>query len=452
MSAVVDAPPSVKPSAVPASRMPAPPSGSLPSANAPATEQPFKPDGIDRTKPARQSLHDRLAKDAKPMGEPPPAPNDRQPPDDPADLRPGAEADPAQAGPNADPNADPNVPRGTNDPSKAADKPVDKRKNPWKLYEEEKKARAATETELQRLKSERLPENDRSALTERAAKAEQRAQELEDHIRFVDYQKSSEFQTKYEQPYVEAWNQAVSELSEITVADAAAPNGQRPVTPDDIWTLVNLPLGQAQDIAEEAFGKFASVAMQHRASIKKLLLDRNKAVEEAKTKGGERIKQQQDSLQLQTKQAVSEVSQLYQSVTDEIMKDPASSEFLKPFKAEEGQELPPEQKEWNEFLEKGYKLVDDGWSQNPLKPGLKPEERREIIARHAAIRNRAAAFGPLKRAHKRALKQISELQKQLDVYKGTTPLAGGRRANGTPSGPPDARSAFHKRLEGLVRR
>jgi hypothetical protein len=447
MSAVADAPPPVRPSAVPAARMPAPPVGAPPAADAPATEQPFKPDGIDRSKPARQSLHDRLAKDAKPMAEPPPAPNDRQPPPDPADLRPGAEGDPAQADPNADPNADP-----AQAAAKPSDKPVDKRKNPWKLYEEEKKARAATETELQRLKSERLPENDRTALTERAAKAEKRAQELEDHIRFVDYQKSSEFQTKYEQPYVEAWNQAVSELSEITVADAAAPNGQRAVTPDDIWTLVNLPLGQAQDIAEEAFGKFASVAMQHRASIKKLLLERNKAVEDAKTKGGERVQQQRENFQLQMKQTVSEVSQLYQSVTEEIMKDPASSEFLKPFKAEEGRELPPEQKEWNEFLEKGYKLVDDGWSQNPLKPGLKPEERREIIARHAAIRNRAAAFGPLKRAHRRALKQISELQKQLDGYKGTTPLAGGRIANGTPSGPPDARSAFHKRLEGLVRR
>jgi hypothetical protein len=441
--------PPAAPSAIPAARMPAPPSAPPPADGAaPSSGSPFKPDTIDRTKPARDQFHQRLQRDAKPAAEPPPAPNDRQMPPDPADSPPTDET-PEQKAEREAKAAD--VPRGTTD-QKPLDKPVDKRKNPWKLYEEEKKARAATETELQRLKSERIPEQDRTALTERAAKAEKRLAELENEIEFVSFQKSAKFQKEYEEPYVKAWNRAVKELSEITVADAAAPNGQRDVIPDDIWTLVNLPLGQAQEIADEAFGKFAGVAMRHREQIKELLEKRNEAVEEAKTKGGERTKQQQEAFQAQTKQAVSDITTLYKAVTDEIMNDPASSEFLKPFVAEEGKELPEDQKEWNEFLEKGYKLVDDGWSQNPLRPGLKPEERKKIVQMHAAIRNRAAAFGPLKRAHKRALKTISELQKKLDAYKGTAPSAGGRNGAPLPSARDDARSAFHSRLEKLVRR
>lgn len=447
MSAVA-APPA--PSAIPSPRMPPPPSGAPPAGGAPPpSDAPFESDGIDRTKPARDSFRERMQKVAKPAAEPPPAPNDRKPPPDPADLPEPKAGDEPPAGETPEQKAERERQAA---PPNLADKPVDKRKNPWKLYEEEKKSRAAAETEVQRLKSERVPEQDRTALTERATKAEKRLAELENEIEFVSFQKSAKFQKEYEEPYVKAWNRAVKELSEITVADQAAANGQRAVTPDDIWTLVNLPLGQAQEVSDEAFGKFSNVAMRHREQIKELLEKRNEAIEEAKTKGGERAKQQREQMQASTKATVEEVAKLYKAITEEIMSDPASSEFLKPFPVEDGKELPEDQKEWNEFLERGYKLVDDGWAQNPMRPGLKPEERKAIIQKHAAIRNRAAAFGPLKRAHKRAMKTIADLQKKLDAYKGTTPAAAGRNGAPPPASGDDARTSFHNRLEKLVRR
>ena len=64
-----------------------------------------------------------------------------------------------------------------------------------------------------------VPEQERTALTARVEKAEARAKELEDHIRYVDYEKSTEFKEKFDAPYVASWERAMSELSEITVTD-----------------------------------------------------------------------------------------------------------------------------------------------------------------------------------------------------------------------------------------
>ena len=67
---------------------------------------------------------------------------------------------------------------------------------------------------------------------DRLAAAEQRAAALEQHIRFVDYSKSKEYQEKYWQPYVTAWNAAVRELKGLTMQVENAETGEK--TPREV--------------------------------------------------------------------------------------------------------------------------------------------------------------------------------------------------------------------------
>lgn len=86
------------------------------------------------------------------------------------------------------------------------------------------KARLKTELEpeITRLRS-RVQELEAGSGTvpkeaqDRLTAAEHRAAELEQHIRFVDYSKSKEYQEKYWQPYVTAWNAATRELKGLTM-------------------------------------------------------------------------------------------------------------------------------------------------------------------------------------------------------------------------------------------
>jgi len=196
---------------------------------------------------------------------------------------------PASGEPPAASQDSPEAPSPTN-----GEAPIDKKKvNPWKLVDEYKKKLADTEKNLLETKNSVVPDQERKTITERLTKAETRAKELEDHIRFVDYSKSEEFKTKYQDPYDKAWLRATSELKEINVTDPGSET-PRAATPQDLLQLVNLPLGQARELANALFGDFADDVMAHRKEIRNLFEAQSTALEDAKKNGAERTKKQQE--------------------------------------------------------------------------------------------------------------------------------------------------------------
>jgi hypothetical protein len=308
--------------------------------------------------------------------------------------------------------------------------PVKKEKvNPWTLAKQREKERDDARAELSTFKASVLPENDRTALTARVEKAEARAKELEDHIRYVDYEKSTEFKEKFDAPYVQAWERAMSELSEITVIDSGT--GQpRAVTADDLVRLANMPLQAAQDAADELFGKFSSYAMTHRAEIKKMSAARAQALKDARENGATREQQTRDQTQKQLSELTTFTKTTFKAINEAILADPKIGVDFQPHVAPEGQELTADEKADNEALAAGYKLVDDGWAANPTAPGLTPEQRKEIIAKHAAIRNRAAGWKKEKIKNRRLEKALAAAQKELEQYRASEPPTGGGPANG----------------------
>jgi hypothetical protein len=301
------------------------------------------------------------------------------------------------------------------------------------------KARAAkAETELADYRKNLLPENDRKGYEERLTKAESRNKELEDEIRYVNYSKSAEFRDKYQQPYENAWKRAMSELSEIAVTDAAT-GQQRATTPQDLMNLVNMPLGQARGIAEQIFGPFASDVIAYRKEIRGLWDAQSAALEDAKKNGGLREQQQREAMERQTKELGTNIKSTWDEVNSRALEDPNNGQY---FKSREGVA------DWNQRLQKGFELVDRAYSENPTNPNLSPEERKNVIARHAAVRNRAAGWGALKWENQQLKSQLEEALKELKGYKASNPDAGGTvpssEANGNHSAWGDVSAALRK--------
>ena len=304
--------------------------------------------------------------------------------------------------PPVDPKADPKAPKP----------------NPWKLYEESKKAILERETKIAELEKLRpTPERLKEIENQQA-----RLKELEDEIQFVNFQKSQAFKDNYEKPYNDAWKKAMGELGELRLPDGEG--DERPLNANDVLELVNLPLQEARRLAVEKFGDFADDVMQHRKEIRSLYDKQAAAIEEAKTKGVERDKQRQQEQQTQYQAVTKDIQDTWNQANEAAKTDEKYGKFFTPTDGDQ---------DGNQRLSKGFELADRAFSENPMAPNLKPEDRKAIVARHAAVRNRAAAFGKLVYLNTKAEARIAELQAELGKYKQADPPAAGSRAPAAPA-------------------
>jgi hypothetical protein len=313
----------------------------------------------------------------------------------------------------------PEAPKTAADPKAAQESPqpevAGKKPSPWKLLEQYKGKLAETEKQLLEAKSSVVPEAERTAITTRLQQAEKRAQELEDEIRHVNYAKSQEFQDKHQKPYEQAWQRAMSELHELTITDPST-QAVRAVTANDLMELVNLPLGKAREVADAVFGNFADDVMAHRKEIKSLFESQSAALEEAKKTGAEREAKRKQDFQSMYGTVSKQTKDIWDSVKAETLADPKVGEFFKPREGDE---------EWNKALDDGFKLVNQAFSENPLDPRLTPDQRKEIVKRHAAVQHMAAGWKPLRREVVKLRGTVKELEGELKKYKETTPSSGG---------------------------
>jgi len=300
------------------------------------------------------------------------------------------------------------------DPVKAAAKieeAIDKKKtNPWKVIDEHKKARAQLEAENADLRKQITDPEARKKEYERLSGVEKRNQELEEQIRFVDYSKSKEFQEKYQVPYEQAWTRAMSELKELTIED---PDGNaRQMAPQDLLELVNMPLKQARERADELYGASANEVMAYRKEIRGLYENQTIALDKAKKDGSEKFTRDQEQRQVQMKSVQEETGKYWEEYNKAILDNEVTGKYFKPVDGNE---------EINNRLEAGFKFVDETMAINPLNPKLTPEQRKEAVRRHASLRSRAAAFGRLRHELETALKELGASNKKLGEFEETVP-------------------------------
>jgi hypothetical protein len=393
---------------------------------------------VEEVKPgsARAGLRAGLAKLAGVETQTPPA-TPAKPADSPAPAVPPETGDRPGDPPPAE------APAAGDAPPSPAAQPSDRPKgkaNPWKLVDEFKAKAVAAEQRALELEKQLLPEPERKAQAERLTRAEARAKELEDEIRYVRYEKSPEFQEKYQKPYQEAWARALNELGELTVTDPGTQQA-RPIQAGDILDLVNMSLPDARAKAVERFGDFADDVMAHRKEIKKLFEQQAAALTEARTKGAEREQQLKQQVQEAQGQLEKFVRETWEGAQNEILNDPDIGPLFK---------QDPADPKWNSLLESGYKLVDDAYRADPRDPKLSPEERKLAVRRHAAVRNRAAAWGPLRHKVNTLTAKLAAIEKELAQYKSSTPPAGGAQPAAKGGAPVKARDQVFSALNRLA--
>lgn len=309
------------------------------------------------------------------------------------------------------------TPPGTQETTPATQPTEKKGKvSPWKLMEEHKAARLRAEQELAELRKAVPDPNKIKDIETKAEAAERRAQELEQEIRFTNYAKSQEFQEKYQKPYEQAWVRWMADLGELTVE--GTDGAERPIQPNDLLEIVNAPLQKARDMAEKQFGSFADDVMSARKEIKGLFESQQRALEEARKAGTERQQQIVKQMQEQQQSMAKEISTHWTEANKQAVTDEKYGKYFQPVEGDE---------EGNKRLARGFELADKAFSINPLDPRLNPEQRASIVKLHAAVRNRAAAFGRLSFQNQQLEAQVKSLTEELNKFKEAEPTGGERQ-------------------------
>lgn len=400
----------------------------------PAAPAPLAPDAIQLRPNAEldQSFADlnEFATDSataeKPADQQPPAPV-RGP-----DGKFAPREKPAEIEPDEPPKPPEKKPEAAKPPEKPAEpKPGEAPKAPVtapelrKAYENLKNEHATLKKEHETLKTAKPPEDvEKKQMAVKLQAAEKRLSELDETLRFTNYERSPEYKEKYEKPYIQAYQLGRKRISTLDVVERATENPDtgerkieqqaRPATPEDFDVLVSITDDrEARKMAKQMFGEDAGIALAHREKVHEASQAASAAVEDYRKNGAEREKQQQEMTAKQRAEVQQEWERLNKATVEK---------YPKLFGPIEGD------KEGNELLEKGFAMVDRAFSTDANK--LSPLELAKL---HTQIRNRAAGFGRQVMINKRQAAQIKELEAKLKEIEESVP-GGGDGAPIKPAG------------------
>ena len=261
---------------------------------------------------------------------------------------------------------------------------------------------AEYEARIKEIESKPVETKADTALVE---KYESEIKQLRSTVQELDYSKSAEFQDKFVKPLAKTYQKALQEVQQLTVTDED--RNSRAATQQDFDTLRSLPFGQRRAEARKMFGADADVVLSHISRIEQMRQEGNEALEEAKTNGDLRQKEQRISQQREQEQYQNYLKQAHTELETEF------PDFFKP-----SSEDPDAAK----ALQSGYELVDAAVN----KAGSMTLKDR--AAYNAVFRARAAAFPLMEHNLKKIAAERDGLVEELKKYRGSDPGAGGEKA------------------------
>lgn len=273
---------------------------------------------------------------------------------------------------------------------------------------------------------------ERDALAARLADIEKNFNETSEQIKYLNYERSSEYKDKYETPYRKAASAAYEAVKQLTVTepdptqppnqDGSHPTRERPATEADFDEIYQLPLGPAAKLASKKFGpELVGTMMQHWHNIRTLAKDATNALKDWKEKASQREKAESDQKTIQEGQ----IQEAWTTVNKRMSEDPRGADLWAEVK---------DDKEINEAIGQGFALADRRFSNDYAKMS-----QMEKIVLDASIRHRVAAFyrlrvenQRLKAEHAQALKDLAELRGSGPGEPGTP--GGGEQPAGESKG------------------
>lgn len=299
--------------------------------------------------------------------------------------------------------------------------------------EYEPKAQSVSKLEARIKELEQTNPAELTTLQERLQAAEKRRDELEQQIHFVDYSKSSEFKSKYEDPYKAAWADARKDLAELAVENEDGTT--RAASDSDMIQLASMPLGAARKLANSLFGDSADDVMAHRRRIIDLSEAQTRALNEAQTKAVERAKM----TDMERRTASEKNLKLWTEANSAV-----ATKFPKTFGKLD------DDPEGNAMLEKGFALADRLFAPTDES---RPKTPEEAVKLHALIRHKIANHDRALMWLKSARGRIAELEAAVAQYEKSDPNGGldGTSESGTGMSFQDEVNAEIDRLERRAR-
>lgn len=268
------------------------------------------------------------------------------------------------------------------------------------------------------------------AFQERFEKAETERKRLENILADIDYRESDEFKTKYQKPYIDAWNSALSDLSEIQVENADGT--LRTATDKDLVEIANLPLGSARAKAKLLFGDAADDMMLHRRKILDLAKAQNEAIDARKKEAETRAKTQAAD----AKAAQERVSQMWSESVKTL-----ETRFPAMFSKVEGDT------EGNALLEKGQAQADSLFRPTDEN---RPKSADEAVHGHALFWHKIRNHDRLAFWLKKTREELKEAKAELEKYENSEPK-GGQGGRPAPAGDKDFMAEANAEIDGLER-
>lgn len=333
--------------------------------------------------------------------------------------------------PNADNQLDPNVDPNTEPADGTQPEPQPKAKTLRQNLDFHKAELAKANAKIKELETARatpVDDTEKKKLTETLKQREARLAELDEEIRYSNFERSQEYKDKYETPYVDAYKEGRGWTTQLQISERKNEMDEvirpgRQATEADFDAVmaefVRNPARGSQMIAD-LFGDQATGVMYHAQETLKLNNQRLKALDTQRKAGAERDKTRQETA---TKQR-DEQTKVFHNEADEARKK------YKWFQPQEGDN------EGNHLLEQGDRLAklafglevkDDNGNAVKLAP-------KEMARLHAAMYNKAAAFDRQVYLLRKANAEIKKYQKQLADFEKSVPGGGnGRQPNGKPN-------------------
>lgn len=264
-----------------------------------------------------------------------------------------------------------------------------------------------------------------------------RAEELENTVRYTNYEASEEFKTKYQEPYEKAAKLSTlsaQQLKIATVDEATGAETSRNMTAEEFWSIVQAPDDEsALSAAEKLFGKGSTRAARV-ADLRDKVVQAHNAAAQAKEDFKKNASERARTMQEQQEAFTKSQQEAFTKHRDEALNNPKYADW---FKAEEGDAKAAE------LLENGMKWVDAA-----LSGDLPPEKASKNLA---AIRNKAGAFDHVVHKLNSAKSLVKELQAKLAEYEASKP-GDGELPKGGAAEDDDSMEAAFKALESRAER
>lgn len=172
------------------------------------------------------------------------------------------------------------------------------------------------------------------ALNEKLKAAEARAEAAERKLEAEAFVQSPGFDRDFNQPYIKAYNQALSQIQQLVVRYQDGKNEMdepiiktRPAEEKDLLELANMPLGEMDDRLQKMFGASAHRVGQQIERLKELATAKAEAAADGAEKAQQFRRHQQEAAEARAKAMAQHWKDVNQSLEEK---------FPKAFKPEEG--------------------------------------------------------------------------------------------------------------------